>query len=73
MPILQLSIAEGVLLLIGSISAIGGSLVAIARVDIKRTIVQRLSGPGVHCHCAADSRAGAALLFSHAVSEACWR
>lgn len=38
MPILQLSpIAVGVLLVIGSISAIGGSLVAIAQVDIKRT------------------------------------
>merc|ERR1712100_527488 len=39
MPILQYSpIAIGVMLVIGSISAIGGSLVALAQVDIKRTL-----------------------------------
>ena len=39
MPILQLSpVAIGVMLVIGTISAIGGSLVALAQVDIKRTL-----------------------------------
>ena len=74
MPILQLSpIAEGVLLVIGSISAIGGSLVAIAQVDIKRTQSYTTTAHMGLVFIAIALQIpvlALLLLFSHAVSKA---
>ena len=73
MPILQLSpVALAVLLVIGSISAIGGSLVAIAQVDIKDPVVLNNGPPrfGVYRDRVAIPVLALLLLYTHAVSKA---
>merc|ERR1712100_1009133 len=74
MPILQYSPASlVVLLVIGSISAIGGSLVAIAQVDIKRTLSYTTTAHLGLVFIAIALQIpvlALLLLFSHAVSKA---
>lgn len=74
MPILQYSpVALVVLLVIGSISAIGGSLVAIAQVDIKRTLSYTTTAHLGLVFIAIALQIpvlALLLLFSHAVSKA---
>ena len=74
MPILQLSpIAIGVMLVIGSISAIGGSLVALAQVDIKRTLSYSTTAHMGLVFIAIALQIpvlALLLLFTHAVSKA---
>ena len=74
MPILQHSpVALVVLLVIGSISAIGGSLVAIAQVDIKRTLSYSTTAHLGLVFIAIALQIpvlALLLLFSHAVSKA---
>ena len=74
MPILQLSpIALAVMLVIGSISAIGGSLVALAQVDIKRTLSYSTTAHLGLVFIAIALQIpvlALLLLFSHAVSKA---
>ena len=74
MPILQHSpVALTVLLVIGSISAIGGSLVALAQVDIKRTLSYSTTAHLGLVFIAIALQIpvlALLLLFSHAVSKA---
>lgn len=74
MPILQLSpLSLAVLVALGSLTAIGGSLVAIAQVDIKRTLSYSTSASmGLVFIAIAMQQPGIALLllFAHAVGKA---
>ncbi len=74
MPILQLSpLSLAALVVLGSVTAIGGSLVAIAQVDIKRTLSYSTSASmGLVFIAIAMQQPGIALLllFAHAVGKA---
>ncbi|MCP9829388.1 MULTISPECIES: NAD(P)H-quinone oxidoreductase subunit F [unclassified Synechococcus] len=74
MPILQLSpLSLAALVALGSVTAIGGSLVAIAQVDIKRTLSYSTSASmGLVFIAIAMQQPGIALLllFAHAVGKA---
>ena len=74
MPLLQLSaVAVNVLLAVGSISAIGGALVAIAQVDLKRAFsYSTTSYLGLVFVAIALQRPGVALLllFAHGLAKA---
>ncbi len=74
MPILQLSpLSLAALVVLGSVTAIGGSLVAIAQVDIKRTLSYSTSASmGLVFIAIAIQQPGIALLllFAHAVGKA---
>lgn len=74
MPILQLSpLSLAALVALGSVTAVGGSLVAIAQVDIKRTLSYSTSASmGLVFIAIAMQQPGIALLllFAHAVGKA---